>query len=178
MKLENSKFVRNLIRQILRIRQFQTKRLRVFANTVRNKKILEIGSGKKEGGFYPYSFYRLFDKSNNFLMTDINPKFGHQILDITQMQLSNKFDIILCLNVLEHVYDYEAAISNLHKALKKNGFLIVSVPYGYPLHDEPGDFWRFTEHSLRKMFSSFSIINFKHQGIRKFPITYYLELKK
>jgi SAM-dependent methyltransferase len=159
------------------IRRFQNKNVEKLASSIKTKQILEIGSGKMVDGKYSYSMVKLFDKSNNFVMTDINPDFGHKVLDITKMQDKGKWDVILCLNVLEHVYDYNLAISNLYNALKKDGMLIVLVPGYYPLHDEPYDFWRFTEHALRKMFDRFSI-KISVCGIRKYPIAYFVVAKK
>ena len=178
MNIENSLIIRNTIRQIFRVRQFQAKKVSEFSKTVKKKSILEIGSGKQVQGRYPYSFRNQFDKSNKFLMTDYNKSFGHKYLDVTDIKLKSKFDIILCLNVLEHVYDYQLAISNLYKCLEPGGTLIISVPYIYPLHDEPIDFWRFSEHSLKQMFSNFKTFRLSHLGLRKFPIAYYLELIK
>jgi 2-polyprenyl-3-methyl-5-hydroxy-6-metoxy-1,4-benzoquinol methylase len=51
-------------------------------------------------------------------------------LDLTNAKVlgENKFDTIICLDVLEHIRDDELAIKNLCYILKKNGHLIVSVP--------------------------------------------------
>lgn len=41
---------------------------------------------------------------------------------------SQKFDTVVCLNVLEHIKDDKRALKNLHALLKKGGFLILLVP--------------------------------------------------
>lgn len=41
---------------------------------------------------------------------------------------NQKFDTIVCLNVLEHIKDDKKALKNLHALLKKGGFLILLVP--------------------------------------------------
>ena len=46
------------------------------------------------------------------------------------------------------------------------------------LHGEPNDFWRFTEHSLRKMLKDFRQISIKHSGISQLPFAYYVEATK
>lgn len=60
------------------------------------------------------------------------------------------FDLILCTEVLEHVLDWPAAWSNLHRLLAPGGRLIITCPFIYPLHEEPYDFWRPTSHALRR----------------------------
>jgi ubiquinone/menaquinone biosynthesis C-methylase UbiE len=40
----------------------------------------------------------------------------------------NTFDIITCIETLEHIRDQERALSEMHRVLKKNGDLVLSVP--------------------------------------------------
>ena len=77
---------------------------------------------------------------------------------------------------LEHILI--ACYKKLDYLLKEKGHLIVSVPFIYPLHDEPLDFWRFTEHALKKLFSDFKILKTKKTGIRQFPTQYIFLLQK
>lgn len=140
--------------------------------------ILEIGSGKPVEGEFPYSAAHLFGGAGEFVMTDINSDFGHTVLDITAMEDVERYDVILCLNVLEHVYDFDTAIANLRRSLRSGGLLVVAVPFAFPLHDEPIDFWRFTEHALRKMLSAFDDVTIKHQRARRWPTGYFLTARK
>ena len=104
---------------------------------------------------------------------------GHKYLDITSaIQIEEKFDLVLCTNVLEHIFDINSAIQNLRYLLKDRGHLVVSVPFIYPLHDEPKDYWRFTEHALKKLFSDFKILTIKRTGIRQFPTQYIFLFQK
>ena len=169
---------RALVHLVADIRKFQYKNLSGLAEGKKNKKILELGSGRLVRGKQYYSAIHLFDSSNTVLQSDVVEEFGHKIIDVTKMKYIEEFDIILCLNVLEHVYDYEKAIKNMHKALKKGGVLSVAVPAFYPLHDEPHDYWRFTEHSLRKLLGDFSKIKLVYMGKRQYPLSYYVEAVK
>lgn len=49
--------------------------------------------------------------------------------DITNSRLSNKFDLITCISVLEHIKNPDDAIRNLFRLLKQNGYLILTFPY-------------------------------------------------
>ncbi len=163
---------------IIGIRRFQYAELKKFSRNIRDKTILELGSGKKVSGKHKYSAKKYFHDSNRFVMTDINKEFGHKIFDITKDSEKNKYDIILCLNVLEHLMDYEKAVENLRSSLKKGGEVFVAVPFLYPLHDEPCDFLRYTEHALKKMFSKFSNVKIRHYGLRKLPFSYVIVARK
>ncbi|MBI2135140.1 methyltransferase domain-containing protein [Candidatus Woesearchaeota archaeon] len=148
--------------------------LRKYCSDIRGKKVLEIGSGKAVRGKYAYSVADFFEKrGNKVTKSDVNPAYKHKIIDITK-EIPGKYDAIICFNVLEHVFDFQKGIRQLHKSLDKNGRLIVLVPAFYPLHDEPHDYWRFTEHSLRKLFSIFKTLKIEHYGKRELPFFYFV----
>lgn len=169
---------KHAVHRITGNRKFYYSELRKFAPQTKDKIILEIGSGIKVKGKDSYSAKHIFKDAGEFICTDINPDFGHKVLDITKMNNKSKYDVILCLNVLEHVYDFQLGINNMYAALKKGGTLIVAVPFVFPLHDEPSDYWRFTEHSLRKMLIEFSHIDIQHQRSRRLPTGYFVKAVK
>lgn len=49
--------------------------------------------------------------------------------DITDTRLSDKFDFITCISVLEHIQNPDDAILNMFFLLKPNGHLILTFPY-------------------------------------------------
>jgi len=61
------------------------------------------------------------------------------------------FDIVLCTEMLEHVPDPEAVLSEIQRVLKPGGCLIMTTPFLVPLHEEPYDFFRYTSHGLRHL---------------------------
>jgi SAM-dependent methyltransferase len=58
-------------------------------------------------------------------------------------------DAVLCTEVIEHVPDPGALVAEAHRVLKPGGSLLLSSPFTWHLHDEPHDYWRFTEYGLR-----------------------------
>lgn len=169
---------RTLAHVIFRIRTFNNNSIKRFAAKIKNKKILELGSGRKYRNKYIYSVKRFFDSSNEFIQSDINERFGFKIIDATKMNYANEFDVILCMNVLECIFDFHKAIQNIHKALKPNGITVISVPGFYPLHEGHDDFWRFTEHSLKILLKDFQKVKIEHSGLQQYPFAYYIEARK
>jgi SAM-dependent methyltransferase len=60
-------------------------------------------------------------------------------------------DLMLCTEVMEHVPDPAAMIAEIRRVLCPGGHLVLTVPFMWQLHDEPYDYWRFTEFGLREM---------------------------
>lgn len=73
------------------------------------------------------------------------------IAPCTDVPLSDsRFDVILCTEVLEHVSDTPKSFQELARLLKTDGFLIVTTPFMYPLHEEPYDYVRLTPYQIRE----------------------------
>jgi SAM-dependent methyltransferase len=79
---------------------------------------------------------------------------------------TSAYDTILCCEVLEHLERPEAALRELHRVLRPTGRLILSVPFLSRLHEEPHDYFRFTEYGLRELFrrSGFEIMELTPTG--------------
>lgn len=60
------------------------------------------------------------------------------------------FDAVTCLEVLEHVPDPSAVLSEIARVLRTGGRAWLSMPFLYPVHDAPFDFQRHTAHGLRR----------------------------
>jgi len=58
------------------------------------------------------------------------------------------FDTVLCTEVLEHVENPDAMLEETHRVLRDDGHVIVSVPFMYPLHEQPKDYRRYSYFGL------------------------------
>jgi len=73
--------------------------------------------------------------------------------------LENKYDKIICLAILEHVYNPFDAVKNLIKMLKQDGVIYGFVPFLHHYHAPNDlqfqDFFRFSKDSLAYLFKDF-----------------------
>ena len=144
---------------------------RLLTAEISPRRVLEVGSGQRRGSNAFQSAVALAGPDTEFVMTDINPTLGHQVLDITAPDADvGRFDLVLCCNVLEHIADLDSAIHGLAAVCAKNGLVFASTPFVYPYHDEPHDYWRPTVHGLRHLFARrFEKVVVTSTGLRRFP---------
>ena len=68
-----------------------------------------------------------------------------------QMPVSDQsVDVVLLTEVLEHCPDTTAILREVARVLKASGFLFLTVPFLWPLHDVPYDEYRFSPFSLER----------------------------
>lgn len=61
----------------------------------------------------------------------------------------NSFDTIILTDVLEHIKYPDILWKEMQSILKHNGKVIITVPFIHLLHEEPNDYYRYTEFKLR-----------------------------
>ena len=89
---------------------------------------------------------------------DINPASGATFIadlckDNSAIVPPNRFDLVVCTEVLEHTLNPFSAVSEIRRILKPDGIILVSTPFNFRIHGPLPDCWRFTEHGLRSLFS-------------------------
>lgn len=81
--------------------------------------------------------------------------------DITKKNPSlqdDEFDIVVCMDVLEHTLDPFGAMEEIYRVISPNGILLVSAPLNFRIHGPIPDCWRFTENGFRVLLKNFNIL--------------------
>ena len=76
------------------------------------------------------------------------------------------FDTIIATEVLEHLYDPQQAIREMHRLLKPGGICLLSTRFIYEYHADPNDYFRFTQDSLSYLFRDFTQVEIYPHGNR------------
>ena len=111
--------------------------------------VLDIGCGDK-----PF-YHSLKNQINHYIALDhLASKNSINAVDIFATAdnlpfIDSSFDVVLLTQVLEHLEEPALALSEIKNVLKQNGILIISVPFLYPVHEAPRDFYRFTEFGIK-----------------------------
>lgn len=61
------------------------------------------------------------------------------------------YDHGAAFEVLEHHPEPRRALSELARVIRPGGYIFLSWPFMFPLHEEPHDFFRYTHHAMDRM---------------------------
>lgn len=92
-----------------------------------------------------------------YVGADLRPGPGvDRILDLHRIELADgAAGTVLCLDTLEHVEYPRRALAEIHRILAPSGIALISSVMDYPIHDYPGDYWRFTPMAFKSLLEPF-----------------------
>jgi SAM-dependent methyltransferase len=62
---------------------------------------------------------------------------------------TDSFDVVICTQVMEHITEPRAVLSEIARTLKPGGRLYLSAPQSWHQHQKPHDYYRYTSFGLR-----------------------------
>ncbi|MBM3255081.1 MAG: class I SAM-dependent methyltransferase [Candidatus Omnitrophica bacterium] len=111
------------------------KRIQILLNLIgKNKKVLDLGCGDgliagqilKNGNevagveVSEFAIKKAREKGIKVYDYDLNSDWGNSIKE--------KFDLVLCGEIIEHIFDTDKLLHNIYSVLKEGGLLVLSTP--------------------------------------------------
>ena len=125
--------------------------------------VLDIG-GRDRG-----RFQKPKDRVEKWIFADIEEEHSPDIIlnvcNMGQIQ-DESIDVISAIELFEHVENSEKGLRECYRVLKKDGIMILSAPFLYPIHSDPYDFQRWTEERWKRELkeTGFKIEKFEIMG--------------
>jgi 2-polyprenyl-3-methyl-5-hydroxy-6-metoxy-1,4-benzoquinol methylase len=136
---------------------------REFAAIKADERVLTIGAGGEV-----QELLAEYSKRQNFSVTsfDIDQRYEPDILgDVCTFDFGDRsYDVIVLSEVLEHVHSPHLAMQNIHHLLKNGGRLILTVPFIFPIHERPHDYFRYTRYGLEFLLSEFKEVEIRERN--------------
>jgi SAM-dependent methyltransferase len=155
-------------------------RIQIISDLIRNEKgsllIVGCGSGKDLAMASPHHNVFAFDLSFCAVRKISHRHARLMVADALHLPFPNGyFSMVVCSEVLEHIFDIKQAVREFHRVLKNNGVLVVSSPnwlswfglarwlgealWKRPFHssDQPYDEWKTLWKYKRELAPEFSV---------------------
>jgi len=131
-----------------------------FADYFPAARVLEVGSYNVNGSCRPDVEWR---SPSLYIGVDMREGPGVDRVvpaeNLTTEFGEESFDIVIATELLEHVEDWRSALTNMANVLRTDGLLIITTRSpGFPLHEFPGDYWRYTVYDFVRIFQTWDII--------------------
>lgn len=127
--------------------------------------VLDLGGHKRgKRGEFDISRYDL-----KVLYANLSPSKGTDVeADALHVPFaSGSFDVVICAELLEHVRHPDAVLHEAFRLLRREGKLLVTVPFLFRIHADPYDFGRYTDYYWRQLLEEigFGDIVIERQGL-------------
>ncbi len=120
-------------KSILRALQYE-----MLANTELGGRVLDFGGGNK-ADYLNLISYESYDSIN--IDQNIDPTWVTRVNDSFPSE-AGSYDIALTMNTLEHTFNARDAIDQMYTALRPGGKFVCALPFLYPVHAHPDDYFR------------------------------------
>jgi SAM-dependent methyltransferase len=112
---------------------------------------LDVGCGER-----PYEYLFKNAKYTGLDVEDsgrpINMKKPDFFYDGDQFPFNDEeFDMVICTQVLEHVPNPRLLLGEMARVCKRGGGVVVSLPFVYPEHERPFDYFRFSRFGISEL---------------------------
>jgi SAM-dependent methyltransferase len=117
-------------------------------------RLLDVGCGNR-----PYE--PLLLGVAEYVGIDVNHQTGRPTVSGFAYALpfaANSFDTVFSTQTLEHVEEPHLAVTEMARVLRSGGYLILTAPQTWRLHEKPYDFFRYTRFGLQHLM--------EHNGLR------------
>jgi len=117
-------------------------------------RLLDVGCGNR-----PYE--PLLRNVAEYVGIDVNYQTGRPTVSGLAYALpfaADSFDTVFSTQTLEHVEEPHLAVTEMARVLRSGGYLILTAPQTWRLHEKPYDFFRYTRFGLQYLM--------EHNGLR------------
>jgi SAM-dependent methyltransferase len=116
-------------------------------------RVLDAGAGN---GLYRHCFDHVEYEAADFeAVPGKEYASNHYVCDLAAIPVGDdRYDLVLFSQVLEHLPEPLAVLNELRRVLKPGARIFASAPLFYEEHEQPFDFYRYTQFGLRHLFDA------------------------
>jgi SAM-dependent methyltransferase len=138
------------------------------ADEIQGSDVLEVGSRDVNGSVRP-----VVERARpaSYVGVDIEEGPGvDELCDATELVSrfgTEKFDVVLSTELLEHVRDWRQAVTQMKEVLRPGGTLVITTrSRGFGVHAYPHDYWRYEPEDMQRIFGDLQIESLERDPTR------------
>ncbi len=138
-------------------------KIREYSSSVSGR-LLDVGCGSKP--------YRDLFNVTDYIGLDIDSANSRKraiadyFYDGSKFPFADKeFEAVLCNQVLEHVFNPDEFLREIHRVLKPGGKLLLTVPFVWDEHEQPYDYARYSSFGLKALLEENGLKIVKHEKL-------------
>ncbi|MBW1679180.1 MAG: class I SAM-dependent methyltransferase [Deltaproteobacteria bacterium] len=125
-----------------------------------HSRILDVGCREKP--YFPF----FASKTRNYFGVDI--QIGPEVDAVFNGDAlpfpDEMFDVVINTQVLEHTPDPHSLMDEMARVMKKGGWIIISAPFVWEIHNYPADYWRFSDQGIKELMKNFHRVTIEPCG--------------
>lgn len=134
-------------------------------------KILDLGGDRRSG------YHELIGGDYEIDVVNINKDAGADFCFDLEKKFpiaSESYEAVLCMNVLEHIFNYKNVLEESFRIIKDEGVFTGVVPFMFNVHGSPDDYFRFTGAALGRLLkeTGFRDVEIKELGTGIFSVLF------
>lgn len=135
-----------------------------------NGRVLDVGCGEKpyEQLFAAKEYIGLeYDNTENRAAKKADVYYDGKKFPFQKAE----FDSVVCNEVLEHIFEPDNFVLEIHRVLKPEGKLLLTVPFVWDEHEQPVDYARYSSFGLKNLLqrNGFKVLE-QRKSVRDFSI--------
>lgn len=106
------------------------------------------------GGSHDADYHKLIQGKHTFTTVNLDTANRCDIYaDLEQpFPIKNDtYDAVVCMNILEHIFNYRQFLNEAHRVLHNGGTFVILVPFLIQVHPSPHDYFRFSGEALARI---------------------------
>jgi SAM-dependent methyltransferase len=122
----------------------------------KNAVIYDIGSKSATG-----NYFGAYPEDSKIISVDIMEGPGVDLVADAHdlhMVADNSVDVVTSVSVMEHVRNPWKVVDEIYRILKPGGIICIDVPFIFPYHADPDDFYRFSNRGILNLCEKFECL--------------------
>ena len=134
--------------------------------------ILDLGSSRNRFPSY-YDHFKNIDREKVITVDVVRDNRPHVLADLERNLpfKDNSVHCVIMFNLLEHIYHHLNLCSEVYRVLEKGGICYIFVPFLHRIHEDPYDYFRYSEKALSRLLGEAGFNNVTIEGLGFGPFT-------